>query len=114
MKKNINSFSVSETAKIIKFPGGEKKFFSWLRDNGYLMKNNEPYQRYINYGWFELVTKTIHTTNPKMVVPVTLVKLKGDSKLEKIIMEKFPPCIPCNQSIKLKKTKNGSNENTMD
>jgi phage antirepressor YoqD-like protein len=106
MKKIINSFSIRETAKIIKFPGGEKQFFSWLRDNRYLMKNNEPYQRYINNGWFELVTKTNHKTNPKMVITVTLVKLKGAASLEKIVMQKFPPCVPCNQIIKLKKTKN--------
>ena len=112
MKNNNNCFSIRETAKIIKFPGGEKQFFSWLRDNGYLMKNNEPYQRYIKIGWFEMIMKTIHKTNPKMVVPVTLVRLKGAAALEKIVMKEFPPCVPCNQIINLNETKNGSNKNS--
>jgi len=28
---------------------GEKKLYQWLRENGFLMKNNEPYQDYMKY-----------------------------------------------------------------
>lgn len=33
---------------------GRNKMLEELRENGVLMKNNVPYQRYMNLGWFEL------------------------------------------------------------
>lgn len=32
---------------------GRTHLFRWLRNNGYLRKNNEPYQQYINQGYFK-------------------------------------------------------------
>ena len=53
---------VREYSKIVYEEGvdiGEKKLYAWLRNNGYLMKNNEPMQRYMKYFFIkESVYKT--------------------------------------------------------
>lgn len=40
---------------------GRNKLFKWFRDNGYLRKNNTPYQKYINNNYFELKETPIKT-----------------------------------------------------
>ena len=100
MKKYNGLFSIQETAKLTKFPGGEIKFFRWLREKGYLLKDNQPNQRYRDCGWFELEKATIHHTKPKLVVPVTFVTIKGLAALEKVVLNDFPPCLPCNNNGK--------------
>jgi anti-repressor protein len=91
-------FSIQKAAKLTGFPGGEIKFFNWLRTQNYLLANNEPFQRYIDKGWFVMKLKKIKRANQQLVVPVTLVTLKGVLELQKIIHKKFPPCLPCNRN----------------
>jgi len=31
---------------------GQNKMYDWLKQQGYIMESKEPYQRYINLGWF--------------------------------------------------------------
>ena len=72
-KKNI---LVREYAKILREEGimlGEKKLYKWLRENKYLMKNNEPYERYMKYFYLkenviESALKTI-VRNTTMITP---------------------------------------------
>jgi phage antirepressor YoqD-like protein len=98
MKKySVTTFSLQQTAKHTKFPGGEKKFAAWLREQKYLMNNNEPYQKYCNRGWFELALKTIYKANPPFSVNVTRVRIKGLEALEKIVFEQFHKCKPCSE-----------------
>lgn len=42
---------VREFAKVL--GTGEKRFYAFLRDSGFLMSTNEPYQRFIDLGIFE-------------------------------------------------------------
>jgi phage antirepressor YoqD-like protein len=92
---NKTTFSIRQTAKITQFPGGEKKFAKWLREKNFLMAKNEPYQIYIDKGWFLLVDKTIYRTNPQLKVPVTRITVLGLSKLEKLVFAEFHECKPC-------------------
>lgn len=94
-----NTFSISQTAKIIGFPGGEKKFFQWLRANKYLMPDNYPYQKYRALGWFEMAHKNLKKTQPKIIVPVTRVTHLGVSSLKRRVLKEFPPCVPCKKNI---------------
>lgn len=89
------NFSIAQVAKITKFPGGQKKLCLWLRENGYFSNNNEPYQIYVDKGWFELGVKTIHKADPKFTVLVTKVTIKGLAGLKKVIDKHFPICKPC-------------------
>ena len=34
-------------------PVGRNRLFKWMRDKGYLRQNNEPYQQYIDSGYFK-------------------------------------------------------------
>ena len=70
------SILIGELAKLIAQNGvqiGQKRLFSWLRDNGYLMRGgssmNLPQQRYIEQGLFEIKENSI--TNPDGSVRVT-------------------------------------------
>jgi len=66
------SISVGEMAKLLKQNGydtGEKRFFSWLRDNGYLGKcgasHNVPTQSSMNRGLFEIKESIVQLPNGK-------------------------------------------------
>jgi len=44
---------VREFAKSIDFIDvGQNKMYEWLRASKFLMQNNEPYQHYVDFGWF--------------------------------------------------------------
>ena len=89
------TFSVRETSKLIKYPGGEIKFYIWLRENGFLCHDNEPYQIYLDKEWFEVVLTQKHKVNPHFPKMVTRVTFKGVLALEKLVKKHFPICKPC-------------------
>jgi phage antirepressor YoqD-like protein len=90
------TFSIAQAAKAIKFPGGEIKFFEWLRFKGFLLSDKTPSDKYRLQGWFESFTKTIYQLNPPQIVIVTRVTIKGLAGLEKRVRKEFPICPPCN------------------
>lgn len=58
ISKTSDSISIGDFAKLIKDEGiklGRNKLFEWLRDNKYLMKDNKPYQKYIDNGYLEII-----------------------------------------------------------
>ena len=69
----------------IKF--GEKKLYSWFRENGYLNSKNEPYQQYMQY--FEMKVSTYDTPFGTKTNTTTLIKPKGQlyffKKLKEVI-----------------------------
>lgn len=67
-------------AKLIKDEGiklGRNKLFEWLRDNKYIMKDNIPYQRYIDNNIFEIIEYTYNTPYGSKQGFKTLVTGKG-------------------------------------
>ena len=55
IKQDDNIYSIEEFSKMLNktnFKIGRTKLYSYLRSQKYLMKNNLPYQRYINGGYF--------------------------------------------------------------
>ncbi len=74
-------------AKLIGMGMGRTKLFRFLRDNGLLMTNNEPYQTYINIGWFKLVSKDIYNRNGKFLFTqnVTLISMEGINQVSYMI-----------------------------
>ena len=89
------TFSIRDTAKMSGFPGGEYRFFEWLRSRGYLLENNTPAQAYINRGWFVLVISKRLIGDIQNVIPVSRVTVKGLYGLHKVIKRDFPICKPC-------------------
>ena len=73
-----DSLLIRVYAKLLNDEGlkiGEKKLYSWFRDNGYLNKNNEPYQQYMEY--FEVKVSTYDTAFGTKTNTTTLIKPKG-------------------------------------
>lgn len=89
------TFSVAEVAKMSNFPGGQHKFFAWLRKHGYLLENNQPSQVQIKREWFVLESKVQHGIMVRRTIPVARVTIKGLAGLERVIKKAFPICPPC-------------------
>lgn len=51
----INGQTVQEVAKIL--GTGQNRLFRWLREEGILMADNVPYQRFLDDGYFRLVER---------------------------------------------------------
>lgn len=71
-----SSILIGDLAKLICQNGidiGQKRLFSWLRDNGYLIKSgiskNMPIQRYVEQGLFEIKERNIQ--NPDGSIRIT-------------------------------------------
>ena len=87
-----NSVDVGIFAKLVKdenIPLGRNKLFDWLRINKYLMKNNVPYQTYIDNGYFEVVEYTYNTPYGSKLGTKTLVTGKGQIKLVEKLRKEF-------------------------
>ena len=63
---------------------GRNRMMRWLREHGILMKDNTPYQRYINNGWLTLGEKTLANGT---TVPVPLITGKGQRPLAYMIIK---------------------------
>ena len=50
---------------------GRNTLFKWLRDQGVLMDNNVPYQRYLNAGWFRVIENIYNTGSGQYTTPKT-------------------------------------------
>ena len=71
---------IGQFAKVLKDENikiGRNKLFSWLRENKYLMNNNEPYQKYIDNGYFTVVEVTKQTAYGVKIYTKTLITGKG-------------------------------------
>ena len=68
---------------------GRNRLFKWLRDEGYLMADNTPYQRYIDQGLFELTEYTFDTPYGSKIGTQTYVTGKGQIYIIEKLKEKF-------------------------
>ena len=85
-----DSLLVRVYAKLLNDEGikiGEKKLYSWFRENGYLNSKNEPYQQYMQY--FEMKVSTYDTPFGTKTNTTTMIKPKGQlyffNKLKEVI-----------------------------
>ena len=60
---------------------GRNTLFEWLRNNGYLRANNEPYQQYINQGYFKTKEYTYIVEGEPKIGIKTYVTGKGQQYL---------------------------------
>lgn len=87
--KSNDNILIRELAKIISDEVrtiGQNRLYEKLRDWGYIMKNKtEPYQKYIDNGYFVLEEKTINTPYGRKITKTCKVTPKGQIA----IVEKF-------------------------
>ena len=82
-----NSVLVGELAKMIKANGvdiGQKRLFSWLRDNHYLMAKgesyNQPTQKSMDLGLMEIKKSTVNNADGS-IRTVTTTKITGKGQI---------------------------------
>ena len=68
---------------------GRNTLFKWLRDQGVLMDNNVPYQRYLNAGWFKVIEYTYEAGGVPRLRTKTLVTGKGQIKIAELVRNNF-------------------------
>ena len=71
------TYSMAESAKLLKLPYGNVTLFRKLRDLGILDKNNIPLQEYVNRGYFIVITKPIVKGTVTENTLITRVTAKG-------------------------------------
>ncbi|WP_261505496.1 phage antirepressor KilAC domain-containing protein, partial [Campylobacter coli] len=81
IKDTNDAILIRDFAKILyeknKIEIGEKRLFAFLRDNGFLMSDNKPYQKCIEQGLFKVSETTISTINGDRLVSTTKITGKG-------------------------------------
>jgi len=65
---------------------GRNKLFQFLRDNNVLRYNNEPYQEYIDRGWFEIKVQVYQNgLGNSRINNKTMVTPKGVQAIQKLL-----------------------------
>ena len=79
VERSDGTLSIGEFAKLLpkEWKIGRNKLFKWLRDNKYLMKDNVPYQRYVNEGLFEVMETVNEYDSQDYINLLTLITGKG-------------------------------------
>lgn len=84
------SMLIRDVAKILKQNGvaiGEKRFYQWLRENGYICKGStSPTQRAMELGLFEMVIRTVERGNG---LPIETKTTKVTGKGQQYFINKF-------------------------
>ena len=91
VEASATSINIGDYAKALceRIRAGQKRLFSWLRDGGYLQKDNKPYQKYVGSGYFELVMNVIATTKGNLQTFTTKITSKGQVALAPKIEQFF-------------------------
>lgn len=82
-----DAIEIGKVAKVLNYPGvGRNKLFEILRDKGVLMRDNTPYQKYIDNGCFRTIEQKYHTPDGETRINIkTLVYQKGVDYIRKML-----------------------------
>jgi phage antirepressor YoqD-like protein len=73
-----DSIEMGQVAKIIDMGMGRNQLFDFLREKNVLRQNNEPYQVYIDKGWFRVIEQKYQTVTGETRINIkTMVYNKG-------------------------------------
>jgi phage antirepressor YoqD-like protein len=89
------TFSIEEAAKLTNFPGGEHKFYKWLRDKKFILKNNIPSQKMRNEGYIKVFSNLDDLEEYSYVIYGPRVTIKGLAYFSKLVADEFPLCLSC-------------------
>lgn len=81
------AIAIGDVAKVLAVKGvGRNNLFELLRNKGVLMQNNQPYQRYVDNGYFRVVEQKYTKPDGETVINFkTLVYQKGVAYIRKLI-----------------------------
>lgn len=82
-----DAIEIGKVAKVLNYPGvGRNKLFEILRNKGVLMRDNTPYQKYIDNGCFRTIEQKYHTPDGETRINIkTLVYQKGVDYIRKML-----------------------------
>lgn len=84
-----DTIDIGEAAKVIAIPGlGRNKLFDVLRNKGILMLNNQPYQKYVDAGYFRTIESSYTTPDGSTHVNIkTVVYQRGLNFIRKVVLQ---------------------------
>jgi len=85
-----DTIDIGEAAKVLAIPGlGRNKLFERLRNEGILMQNNQPYQKYVDAGYFRTIESSYTTPDGSTHVSIkTVVYQRGLNFIRKVVTRK--------------------------
>lgn len=84
-----DAVEMSKVAKILDCGMGRNQLFDFLRANKVLRENNEPYQKFVDSGWFRVIEQKYEKHPGEISINIkTLVYQKGIDGILKIIRRK--------------------------
>lgn len=80
---------MSAVAKILNFRDmGRNRLFEYLRDRNVLRPNNEPYQKYVDAGYFKMIEQTVKVGGDYTIINnKTMVTQRGLEYIGKLLRE---------------------------
>jgi len=83
-----DAIDIGSASKVLHYGGGRHKLFVFLRDNGILMQNNQPYQEYIDRGYFRTIEqKYVKPDGSTHINIKTVVYQKGLDYIRKLLLQ---------------------------
>ena len=83
-----DAIPIGTAAKVLNCGMGQNKLFAFLRERNILMANNEPYQKYIDEGWFRCIEAKYHVRGETRIYIKTVIFQKGMQKIREMIVGK--------------------------
>ena len=86
-----DAIPIGTAAKVLNCGMGQNGLFAFLRENNVLMANNQPYQKYIDEGWFRCIESKYGVQGETRIYIKTVVFQKGIRKIREMIVGKEQP-----------------------
>ena len=83
-----DAIPIGTAAKVLNCGMGQNRLFAFLRENNILMANNQPYQKYIDEGWFRCIESKYEVRGEARIYIKTVVFQKGIRKICEMIAGK--------------------------
>ncbi len=85
-----DAIEIGKAAKVLDVGIGRNKLFQFLRDQGVLRGDNEPYQEYIDRGWFRVVEQKFQTADGETRIYLkTLVYQRGLDGIRRLLKKEL-------------------------
>ena len=83
-----SAIPMNEVAKVLNIKGyGRNNLFEFLREQGILDRNNIPYQRHVDNGWFRVIEQSYMKNGERCINFKTLVYQKGVDGIRKRLLK---------------------------
>ncbi len=84
-----DAIDIGTASKVLGIKGlGRNNLFELLRDEKILMNNNQPYQKYVDAGWFRIVEQKFSKPDGSTCINIkTLVYQKGLDAIRKVVSD---------------------------